>query len=193
MADSAPFWKTKSLAEMSREQWESLCDGCGRCCLNKLEDEDTGRFLYTRAACKLLDLDTCRCTDYPNRKRRVPDCIRLTPARLQKIDWLPPTCAYRLVSEGKDLLLWHHLVCGDREQVHKQRISQAGRMLSENSVAEDEFQESCNKAKALMRAAEAHFAPQLATPHFALSLEVQEISAPFSWKTNAIHPRLRTR
>ncbi len=112
MTGDIPFWKTKTLTEMSRDEWESLCDGCGRCCLNKLEDEDTGKFLYTRAACKLLDVKTCRCTDYPNRAARVPDCVTLTPENVGELGWLPQTCAYRLLDEGKSLPWWHPLVSG---------------------------------------------------------------------------------
>ncbi|SDH41530.1 hypothetical protein SAMN05216588_104297 [Pseudomonas flavescens] len=137
----ARFWQHKTLEQLDVQEWESLCDGCGLCCLQKLEDEDDGAVYYTRIACKLLDLDTCRCSDYPNRKSFVPDCIQLTPAQADQFQWLPPTCGYRLVSEGKDLPLWHHLVCGDPDAVHRERISQAGRMLSENSVAEDDWEE----------------------------------------------------
>ena len=140
-AKTEPFWKRKTLAQLDRDEWESLCDGCGQCCLQKLEDEDDGSVYYTRIACKLLDLQTCRCSDYPRRQRQVPDCIQLTADQASEFRWLPPTCAYRLVAEGKDLLPWHHLVCGDSQAVHDARISQAGRMLSENSVAEDDWEE----------------------------------------------------
>lgn len=126
-----PFWKTKKLAEMNRQEWESLCDGCGRCCLNKLEDEDTGRFIYTRAACKLLDLDTCRCKDYPNRSRKVPDCVTLTPQNVPELGWLPSTCAYRLLDEGKDLPWWHPLLSGDSETV-----KQAGIWIGDDAYPE---------------------------------------------------------
>lgn len=136
-----PFWKRKSLAQLDNEEWESLCDGCGLCCLQKLEDEDEGDVYYTRIACKLLDLRTCQCTDYANRRASVPDCIQLTPAQTDEFRWLPRTCAYRLVAEGKDLPLWHHLVSGDPEAVHHARISQSGRMLSENSVSEDDWED----------------------------------------------------
>lgn len=136
-----PFWMHKTLSQLDPVEWESLCDGCGLCCLQKLEDEDDGGVYYTRIACKLLDLKTCQCSDYPNRRALVPDCIQLTPGQADEFKWLPPTCGYRLVSEGKDLPLWHHLVCGDRDQVHKQRISQSGRMLSEKSVAEDDWED----------------------------------------------------
>ena len=117
------------------------CNGCGLCCLQKLEDEDDGSVYYTRIACKLLDLNSCRCTDYPNRREFVPDCIQLTPDQADQFRWLPPTCGYRLVAEGKDLPSWHHLVCGDTQAVHQQRISQSGRMLSETSVAEDDWED----------------------------------------------------
>ncbi|WP_263139157.1 YcgN family cysteine cluster protein [Pseudomonas sp. RIT-PI-AD] len=136
-----PFWKRKTLAQLDLEEWESLCDGCGLCCLQKLEDEEDGAVYYTRVACKLLDLNTCRCSDYPNRQRSVPDCIQLTPAQADEFQWLPPTCGYRLVSEQKDLPPWHPLVCGDSQGVHKAGISQAGRMLSENAVAEDDWED----------------------------------------------------
>ncbi|WP_225772353.1 YcgN family cysteine cluster protein [Pseudomonas sp. Marseille-Q5115] len=136
-----PFWIRKTLDQLDQGEWESLCDGCGLCCLQKLEDEDDGSVYYTRIACRLLDRDTCRCSDSPNRRAHVPDCIQLTPDQADEFKWLPPTCAYRLVSERQDLPLWHYLVCGDRDQVHKQRVSQAGRMLSENAVAADDWEE----------------------------------------------------
>ena len=134
-----PFWKTKSLDDMSREEWESLCDGCGRCCLNKLEDEDTGHFLYTRAACKLLDLKTCRCTDYPNRAKRVPDCVTLTPEVIDGLGWLPETCAYRLLDEGNPLPWWHPLVSGTQETVTEAGISIAGMAYSEEGIRVDDL------------------------------------------------------
>ncbi len=136
---SEPFWKTKSLSEMSREEWESLCDGCGRCCLNKLEDEDTGRFLYTKAACKLLDLKTCQCTDYPNRAKRVPDCVTLTPAIIGDLGWLPKTCAYRILDEGHELPWWHPLVSGRKETVDEAGITVKGVAYSEEGIAVDDL------------------------------------------------------
>jgi uncharacterized cysteine cluster protein YcgN (CxxCxxCC family) len=135
-----PFWKRKSLSQLDQEEWESLCDGCGLCCLQKLEDEEDDSVYYTRIACHLLDLKTCQCTNYPKRREFVPDCVQLTAQNTHEFRWLPPTCAYRLVSEGKDLPLWHHLVCGDPDAVHQQRISQSGRMLSEHAVKEDDWE-----------------------------------------------------
>ena len=136
-----PFWIRKTLDQLDSQEWESLCDGCGLCCLQKLEDEDDNSVYYTRIACKLLDLKTCQCTDYPNRRDFVPDCIQLTPGKADEFKWLPPTCGYRLVSEGKDLPLWHHLVCGDRDAVHHAQISQSGRMLAEGSVADEDWED----------------------------------------------------
>jgi uncharacterized cysteine cluster protein YcgN (CxxCxxCC family) len=119
---SAPFWK-KRLEDLTKSEWESLCDGCGRCCLVKLEDEDTGDIHFTNVGCKLLDGKSCRCKDYTRRKRHVPDCVKLTPEAVRTIKWLPPTCAYRLVADGQDLKWWHPLVSGSPETVHKARIS----------------------------------------------------------------------
>ena len=126
-----PFWRRKTLAEMTRGEWESLCDGCAKCCLDKLEDDDTGEISYTEVACRLLDLGTCRCTDYSNRTRFVPDCVVLTPRTVARLTWLPSSCAYRLVSEGKDLEWWHPLVSGDPETVHRAGVSVRGRAVPE--------------------------------------------------------------
>jgi uncharacterized protein len=136
MAASAPFWRTKSLGEMTRAEWESLCDGCGRCCLHKLRDEDTGELGWTNVACRLLDLGSCRCADYAHRRARVPDCVKLTPARVARIDWLPPTCAYRLVHEGKDLPWWHPLVSGRPDTVHQAGVSVRGKAISERDAGD---------------------------------------------------------
>lgn len=127
-SSQSPFWKTKTLDAMNDQEWESLCDGCGRCCLVKLEDEDTGDYYATDLVCRLFDETTCRCRDYPNRQKHVDDCVRLTPDVVRGIGWLPPTCAYRLVAEGKDLAWWHPLVSGDPETVVQAGISVKGRI-----------------------------------------------------------------
>lgn len=125
------FWESVPLAKMSRAQWESLCDGCGKCCIHKLEDEETGEVLTTNVACRLLDRRSGQCSDYRNRRAYVPECVRLTPAKLRQLDWLPSTCAYRLIDEGQPLPEWHHLVSGDPESVHKAGISVRGWTVSE--------------------------------------------------------------
>jgi uncharacterized protein len=139
MTSAAPFWKTKSLAEMSAAEWESLCDGCGKCCLSKIEDEETSEIFYTSVACRLFDEGTCRCTDYANRSAQVPDCVTLTPANITELSWMPKTCAYRLVAEGRDLFAWHHLVCGDPDAVHRANVSIRGKITAfETELAEPE-------------------------------------------------------
>jgi len=137
MTESLPFWKRKTLAQMTAPEWESLCDGCGRCCLVKLEDEDTAEIYFTDIGCRLLDGNTCRCGDYENRSARVHDCVRLTADNLAELNWLPPTCAYRLVGQGQDLYWWHPLVSGDPESVHAAGVSVRARVHSdEDSVPE---------------------------------------------------------
>ena len=126
-ANAGEFWHN-GLEALTPEQWEALCDGCGRCCLVKLEDEDTGQVHFTDIGCKLLDGETCACRNYPQRQNLVPDCIALTPEKLRDIGWLPPTCAYRLVAEGRDLMWWHYLKSGSRETVHETGISVRGRL-----------------------------------------------------------------
>lgn len=130
------FWKDKTLAEMSDAEWESLCDGCALCCMHKVEEEDTGEIFYTNLACRLLDTSTCRCTDYPNRVRRVADCVDLTQDKGEAFEWLPASCAYRRVAAGKDLPAWHPLLTGDPESVHAAGISMRGSMLSERDTDE---------------------------------------------------------
>jgi uncharacterized cysteine cluster protein YcgN (CxxCxxCC family) len=125
-----PFWE-RPLASLDREEWEALCDGCGQCCLHKVEDADSGRIWPTNVACKLLDLKTARCSDYRHRRKYVSDCLRLTPALAGKLEWLPETCAYRLRANDEPLRDWHHLITGDRETVHRAGISVIGRAISE--------------------------------------------------------------
>lgn len=117
------FWEQYSLDEITAEEWESLCDGCARCCLQKLEDEDSGEVFYTSIACNLLDLEQCSCTDYPNRNINVPNCVHLTPERTAEFHWLPSTCSYRLIHEGAPLPEWHPLLSGTDETVHSAGIS----------------------------------------------------------------------
>ncbi|MEO9970444.1 MAG: YcgN family cysteine cluster protein [Hyphomonadaceae bacterium] len=133
-----PFWKTKSLEDMTPEEWESVCDGCAKCCLLKLEDEESGDIAYTRLHCRLLDGESCRCTNYTDRKQYVPDCVSLTPKNISEIRWMPDTCAYKLLYLGKPLPAWHHLVCGDREAIHAQGHSVKGRTINEETVLEDD-------------------------------------------------------
>lgn len=138
MAIERLFWKEKKLAEMTRDEWESLCDGCGLCCLHKLEDEDSGDVSYTNVACRLLDLESCKCMNYQRRKKLVPDCVVLKVDHLSKFKWLPPTCAYRLLSEGKDLFDWHPLISKNARSVHDAGISVAGKVISEREAGDME-------------------------------------------------------
>jgi uncharacterized cysteine cluster protein YcgN (CxxCxxCC family) len=137
---AAPFWQTTTLEQMSEAQWESLCDGCGRCCLVKLEDEDSGKIYFTDVGCELFRQDSCRCANYPKRQEFVSDCIKLTPHEVRTLKWLPPTCAYKLVADGKDLPWWHPLVSGDPETVVQAGVSVRGRVKAlENDVPLEEL------------------------------------------------------
>jgi uncharacterized cysteine cluster protein YcgN (CxxCxxCC family) len=129
-----PFWKQKKLDELTHEEWESLCDGCARCCLYKLEDEDTGEIYYTNVICHLLDTYRCRCTAYQERAQLMPTCLVLTPDLVKQIRWMPKTCAYRLVLEGKELEWWHPLVSGDSKTVHQAGISVRYRTVAESNA-----------------------------------------------------------
>ena len=124
------FWELP-IQGLTKPEWEALCDGCVQCCLHKAEDEDTGAIYPTNVACKLLDIPSARCSDYANRKARVPDCVRLTPTLVDSIEWLPDTCAYRLRADGEPLPEWHYLICGNRDAVHDAGISVRGRAISE--------------------------------------------------------------
>lgn len=130
------FWKEKDLDELSKKEWESLCDGCAKCCLYRLEDEDTKRIYFTNVHCRLLDTETGRCTDYANRSTRVPDCVTITPAVLEDPYWLPRSCTYRLLAEGQDLPAWHPLLTGDSMSVVR-----AGQRVCGHTICEDEADE----------------------------------------------------
>jgi uncharacterized cysteine cluster protein YcgN (CxxCxxCC family) len=130
------FWETKTLREMSRPEWESLCDGCGKCCIHKIEDEDTGKLYPTNVACRMLDRRTGQCKDYRNRRAHVPECVRLTVDNVDQIDWLPGTCAYRLLANGEPLPDWHPLETGDPESVHRAGQSVRGWTVSEDDAGD---------------------------------------------------------
>jgi uncharacterized cysteine cluster protein YcgN (CxxCxxCC family) len=144
VTNDAPFWETKSLSQMTPEEWESLCDGCGLCCLIRFEDEETGEITPTRAHCRLFDADACRCTDYALRRQEVPDCVQLTPANIPRLGWMPKSCAYRRLHEGRGLAWWHPLVSGDRQSVHKAGVSVRGQVFSENEL--DQLEDAIDHA-----------------------------------------------
>ena len=133
---SERFWEDTPLDRLDRAQWEALCDGCGKCCVHKLEDEETGELHATNVACRLLDRHAGRCSNYKHRRAYIPECVRLTPDGVRQLDWLPSTCAYRLRDEGKKLPEWHHLVCGDPEEVHRAGISTRGWTISEDDAGD---------------------------------------------------------
>lgn len=130
------FWEAAPLDTLDRAQWEQLCDGCGLCCVHKLEDEETSELLPTNVACRLLDRHGGRCSNYKHRRAYIPECVRLTPAAVRQLDWLPSTCAYRLRDEGKPLPEWHHLVSGDPEAVHRAGVSTRGWTISEDDAGD---------------------------------------------------------
>ena len=136
-----PFWKRKSLDEMTADEWESICDGCARCCLHKLEDEDTGDVYYTAVVCQYLDQDACRCGDYANRHTNVPNCVELTPERVEEFKWLPTTCSYRMLAEGRGLAEWHPLVSGSRDAIVAAGIAVTGKVLDERYVHPDDYED----------------------------------------------------
>lgn len=139
---SPRFWERKRLDQLSRGEWEALCDGCGKCCLNKLEDEDSGEIALTNVACRLLDDESCRCTHYDIRHQFVPDCIVLKPSNIEaNLYWMPQTCAYRLIHEGRPLHDWHPLISGDPESVHRARVSARGLTYSEFDIPEDDWED----------------------------------------------------
>ena len=137
-AETAPFWERKRLHEMSAREWESLCDGCGLCCLIRFEDEESGEIIPTRVSCRLFDGEACACKDYANRKQHVPDCIKLTPWVIEDLQWMPRSCAYRRLHEGKPLPVWHPLLTGDRESVHEAGVSIRGQTISEAALDDPE-------------------------------------------------------
>lgn len=128
------FWQEKSLSEMTTEEWESLCDNCGKCCLHKLEDEDTGKIFYTSVVCDLIDLKSCRCTRYTERCTLVPDCLDLKQHDFADYTWLPTTCAYKLLADGKDLPTWHPLVSGSSETVKEAGVSISSYAMKESEI-----------------------------------------------------------
>ena len=141
---------------MSSAEWESLCDGCARCCLEKLEDEDTGKIYFTHVSCKLLDAGLCACKDYANRSDQVPDCVRLTPENVRTLNWLPPSCGYKLVAEGRDLYWWHPLISGDPNTVHEAGVSVRGRVQgTENEIADADLEDHIVQWPALLAEARA--------------------------------------
>lgn len=142
-AETLPFWQHKRLEDMTAAEWESLCDGCGRCCVHKFQDEESGAVHFTAVACRLLDLRRCRCTDYAHRTERTADCLRLDPARRDWLAWLPASCAYRRVAEGRGLADWHPLLSGRAGSVHEAGIGVRGRVLPEEYVHPSEWENHC--------------------------------------------------
>lgn len=147
MSGSKPFWETKSLAEMTDAEWESLCDGCGRCCLYILHNEETGDVFETDVACKLFDPKKRRCTNYANRGTLVPDCVRLTPDNVEKLSWMPKTCAYRRLANGKSLPEWHPLITGDRASVERAGVAVSPDLIPEGEIDDDLLESRITKTR----------------------------------------------
>ncbi len=147
MMRDKPFWETKTLEEMTRAEWESLCDGCGRCCLYILHNEETGDVFETDVACKLFDAKRRRCTDYENRSARVPDCVRLTPQNARALSWLPKTCAYRRLARGKKLPSWHPLITGDPQSVERAGIAVPPDLIPEDEIDDELLESRITKAR----------------------------------------------
>ncbi len=134
------FWKAKSLSQLNQEEWETLCDGCGKCCLCKIEYEDSGEICYTSVSCRLFDSTSCSCRDYKNRADHVKDCAILSPRSTEDFEWLPQTCAYRLIHERKDLPSWHHLVSGSKNTIHEVGMSVADKTISEERIVPEDLE-----------------------------------------------------
>jgi uncharacterized cysteine cluster protein YcgN (CxxCxxCC family) len=136
-----PFWERKTFAEMDQKEWESLCDGCARCCMIKLQDDETEEVFYTSIVCDLLDQNECRCTRYPERHKLVENCVQLSPEKITEFDWLPTSCAYRTLAEGRKLQWWHPLLSGRQETVHQADISVRGKVVAKSQIREDDEQD----------------------------------------------------
>ena len=134
MKEKNKFWKYKTFKQMTDHEWESLCDGCGKCCLHKLEDIDTGEISISNVSCMYLDQNTCACTDYKNRQKNVSDCIKLSPETIEELSWLPETCSYRLVFNNDDLPVWHHLITGDKNTIHEEGMSVKNYSVNEKDI-----------------------------------------------------------
>ncbi len=141
LADQTPFWETKTLAEMNPEEWEALCDGCGRCCLFKLEDEDTHEIFYTRVVCRYFNVETGRCRVYAERTELVPTCLQLDPGRVSELGWIPRSCAYRRLAEGRKLAAWHPLIAGSRTRMQKNGVAVNRQIISEDLADMDHLED----------------------------------------------------
>lgn len=136
------FWKNKSLFEMSHQEWESICDGCGKCCLQQLQDEDTGELVFTDVACDLFEQQSCRCTDYENRSQKVPNCMTMNKDNVfECAEFAPPSCSYRLLLQGDDLPEWHHLVSGDADMIHQTGNSVSGKVRLQREIDQNEIED----------------------------------------------------